>query len=523
MAQPLAALEFDIPQRSGEIFCLPPAAAFIALARDNARTLAAADVALAGVGLREVRQRMRRSVYTEATSYAAEVGLVIPAPWPAGDVLIGTGHQPFLFHPGIWTKQLLVDRLAAQAATLNMAVDCDAAEDVGADVPHLGDGLRIAHETLVRSGPDVPYEALPAPAPAEWEAFLARIDAHLQSLPHQHVRGVFSEFVERTAALRAPDLGGFLTLARRRHEGPRRYAELPVSRLTRTAEFRLFVVHIVRDAARFASSYNRHLEAYRERHNVRSPAQPFPNLTADAGRIELPFWGIRARRRRPVFAEPAGDRVRLYAGDQVVAEVPARGEVEGLGEVEIRPKALALTAFKRLCVVDFFVHGVGGGRYDRVTDEVLRDFFGIAPPAYGVVTSTLHLPLSEFDPADERAGAQRRLLELRHNPERVLTSPTPQQQQWIEEKWALIRGLEDRSLGRRERRDGTHRIRELNERLSESLAGERAALERRLAALAEISEASAAATYRGYPFCFFPPSAVDALVARMMGESPGGE
>ena len=521
MVYPPTVVEFDVPQHSGDILCLPPARTFLSLAGDNATHLDAADVHLAGLGLGDVRARMRRFVLTEAASYAASVGLALPAEWSGAGPLIGTGHQPFLFHPGIWTKHLLIARLGAQATAVNMPVDCDAAEDVGVDVPVLGDGLRVVRETLSRTDPDVPYEALPAPELEAWQAFLDRVDGHLQTLPRHTVHDVFTEFSARTARLHAPDLGAFLTLARRIHEGPRRYAEVPVSHLTRTAEFRLFVTHIFRDAARFAASYNQHLDAYRDRYNVRTAAQPFPNLTRDGPRTELPFWIIREGRRRAVFVEPAADRVRLWAGAEALAEVPLRGEPAGLDAVEIRPKALALTAFKRLCVVDLFVHGVGGGRYDRVTDDVLRDFFNLTPPVYAVASSTLHLPLNEFDPTEERAGLQRRLLELRHNPERVLAAPSPEQQQWVEEKWRLIHRLEDPSLLRRERRETTHRIRDLNGRLAHTLVGEQASIERRLAVLAEISDAPAAATHRGYPFCFFPPATVDALVDRIMGDGAG--
>ncbi|HEY6102756.1 MAG TPA: hypothetical protein VI007_05965 [bacterium] len=517
----MPAVEVDVPQKSGEVVCVPPAGAFLAAARGNAEQLDAADVHLAGTGLREVRIRMRQRVVTEAARYAADLRLALPEGWRARGPLIGTGHQPFLFHPGIWTKQLLVARFAGRATVLNMPVDCDAAEDVGVDVPVLSDGLRIVRETLLRAEADAPYEALPAPSSADWEGFLQRIDTGLRTLPHHGVHEIFSPFSERTARLEAPDLGGFLTLARRLHEGPRPYAELPVSRLTRTPEFRLFVTHILRDAGRFAFSYNRHLDAYRERYNVRSAAQPFPNLSQDGPRTELPFWIIRDGRRRPVFVERAGERVRLSAGAEEVAQIPLQGEPAGLDDVEIRPKALALTAFKRICIVDFFIHGVGGARYDRVTDAVLRDFFNLTPPAYAVVTSTLHLPLSEFDPTEERDALRRRLLDLRHNPERLLPAPGNEQRGWIEEKWSLIRRLEDPALARRDRREATHRIRDLNERLAYALADEGAAIERRLAALAGVGEASAAATHRAYPFCFFLPEAVEALVGRIVGGAAG--
>ena len=48
----------------------------------------------------------------------------------------------------------------------------------------------------------------------------------------------------------------------------------------------------------------------------------------------------------------------------------------------LRPRALTLTLFARLCLGDFFIHGIGGGKYDEVTDAIIRDYFGVEPPAY---------------------------------------------------------------------------------------------------------------------------------------------
>ena len=45
----------------------------------------------------------------------------------------------------------------------------------------------------------------------------------------------------------------------------------------------------------------------------------------------------------------------------------------------LRPRALTLTLFARVCLGDFFIHGIGGGKYDEVTDAIIRDYFGIEP------------------------------------------------------------------------------------------------------------------------------------------------
>ncbi len=48
--------------------------------------------------------------------------------------------------------------------------------------------------------------------------------------------------------------------------------------------------------------------------------------------------------------------------------------------------------FFRLLIVDQWVHGIGGGRYEQVNDRVIQRFFGIEPPAFSVTTATLYFP-----------------------------------------------------------------------------------------------------------------------------------
>ena len=48
--------------------------------------------------------------------------------------------------------------------------------------------------------------------------------------------------------------------------------------------------------------------------------------------------------------------------------------------------------YLRLMVVDQFVHGIGGGRYDQVTDRLIELHFGLQPPRFAVTTATLIFP-----------------------------------------------------------------------------------------------------------------------------------
>src|SRR3989454_9205939 len=219
MTDRVAAIEFEIPQKSGEALCLPPARQFAALARRNAALLTDAPLTIAGVRLADVRRRARTEVLQAAKTYALSLDLTASTFAPS-DLLLVTGHQPFLFHPGIWLKHLLIDRLAGSGmGALSMPVDNDVAEDVGADVPRLeATGLRLAHETLVRAGPDVPYEAVQAPAPREWRAVIGRPRAPLQTPPPPRAHAAPAAISRAAAGKRPAANRKLLRAARRPHE-----------------------------------------------------------------------------------------------------------------------------------------------------------------------------------------------------------------------------------------------------------------------------------------------------------------
>ena len=56
---------------------------------------------------------------------------------------------------------------------------------------------------------------------------------------------------------------------------------------------------------------------------------------------------------------------------------------------------MTTTLFARLLLADMFIHGLGGGKYDELTDSLMRDFYGIEPPSFLVLTGTLRLPFQK--------------------------------------------------------------------------------------------------------------------------------
>jgi hypothetical protein len=502
-----------IPERSGEVLIDPPLdriPSLLAAARDSS----CGDANVLGMPLGEFRRRAQ----TRALDLA---GVPAGAGRRQGAAWIVMGHQPLFFHPGVWMKYFLLTQLCADpdVTGLHLVVDSDAPGSLSAPIPAREERFVRRTETLLALAGDMPLEGHRPPTAEQWQGFCQRVRAHLATLAVPDISARFEAFVaEAEPALhRSVTLAAFLARMRRCYEARAavpRYLEVAVSTFAETEEFRRFALHLLQTPHELLQRYNANLDRYRGAHRLRSPANPFPNLGQANGFQETPFWIVREGRRADLYAAREGDRLRLRAAQGPIIDVPAgAGGVDALASagVAIRPKAITLTMFARLCVGDLFIHGVGGGSYDRVTDALASEVFGCTPCPYVVATATLYLPLlgEGAAPAEGRA-LERRLMELRHNPERYLDTSTDAVRRLVDEKWGLIRAVQTMRPGK-ERRAATHRIRELNVRLADGLVPEIDGLQARLAAADRASAVRDAVEYRGYPFFLFDPAAVAAL------------
>lgn len=222
-----------------------------------------------------------------------------------------------------------------------------------------------------------------------------------------------------------------------------------------------------------------------------------------------------------MWALAGPDGVSLTAEGRTLAVLPTSdttaASILAASDVVLVPKALTLTMFVRLICGDLLIHGRGGARYDRVTEGVVRRFFGIELPAHVVASATMRLPLRVTHVTDEDvSAATERLNRLTHHPDEWLADAHLDDASAKEVALGLVRrkaqlvsdigrpGADRKSLG--------IEIKAVNAQLAAVLEPVRLELEAELTRLSELRAAVEIIEDRTYPFCFFDPLEVAALV-----------
>lgn len=490
--------------------------------------------------------------------------------------VVATGHQVEFFHAGVLAKVIAAHALAARlgGGCVFFWVDGDEPRRGDLAVPQVTSrGVRRVTVPVPGFNARRPLEDQPAATRAEWLQFFASVTSlhefgDRSALPafarawltapgaasgqdDLDPEGACADMPPRStprndARRGAPRLGASLALpagapANRRIDmveamarahgatqatlGLGRVQPVRVSRLCATAAFRALAAGLLLDARRGAECYNAAVLAYRRRHRVRARGRPVPLLAIDNNRVEVPLWVVRrGAPRRRLYAEIDGERVRLLADDQVIGEgarskladaathgAPWPIERDGWG---LRPRALTLSAFLRLFVAELFIHGIGGAKYDEVTEEFVAAHAGLTPAPIGCVSATLHLPLphSALGPADI-AEARHASRDLRYNPQRHLARVPDDLRREREE---LVRRSNElraqRSADRVTRALVFRELRRVNERMLATDPWRAAQYDERVAALESQWALDRIALDREYFFALHPLDSLRTLV-----------
>ena len=417
-----------VPRDHGSLLAHPALDQASRLVDSNRRLFARyADCKLLTMPLATLRERAKAEILGLAQGYLSEAGEPAPSANVGAGLLI-TGHQPELFHSGVWAKNFAVQHLAPQLScvALNLIVDNDTAKSSVVKVPQAGRMLSVPFDHWKS---EAPYEEHRV---QDEELFRSFADRTRELIAWDSMLPAFWQDVQRVAT-RTAFVGERFAAARRTWERRWGYAplELPMSRLCESEAFAWFACHLLIHRTRFRDVHNEEIRAYRERNGIRSKHHPAPELTCDGEWCEMPFWGWKAgeQRRQKLFVRGDDHRLEMRIGDrmgptlegspeQIVAAfrtLPSQGW-------KIRTRAFTTTLFSRLVLADLFVHGIGGGKYDEIVDGLMRRYIGLGDaPALQVLSATLLLPLPRHPHAMDEERTQRRLIrDIEWNPQRYL-------------------------------------------------------------------------------------------------------
>jgi hypothetical protein len=506
-----------VPSGDGALLAEPPLPKACSLLAVNAGRLAGWDYDFQGRRAAWLRAKARQEAVEQARLFLSRHGLETPAALPTAESpLVVTGHQPELFHPGVWVKNFATAGLAQACGGfgLNLIVDNDVLKSTTLRVPHReGPSLRVERIAFDDGFGEIPFEDLKVQNEQVFASFRDRVRERLDPAIADPL---IDDFWPR--ALRhgteTDRVGLRFALARREIEGSwnTHNLELPISLLCQTESFLWFAAHLMAQLPRYQSIHNTALALYRKTAKIRSRHHPVPQLRRQGDWLEAPFWVWRAAepRRRSLMTRQLATtmELRIDGEDRPFLELPLAPDREACcaverlkelpgKEIRLRTRALTTTMFARYLLGDLFIHGIGGAQYDVLGDAISREFLGVEPPAYLTLSMTFWLGLGSNPATREQLDATAHLLrDLTFNPDRHLSKPlTPSEQLWAAAKREAIAGP---VATRRERRARCATIRRCNETLQPDVEAQRQDLSREREWLLRGLQENALARDRGY-------------------------
>lgn len=427
-----------------------------------------------------LRPRARQQMIEDAIRYTsayrdvewakgriASMGQAIPT-------VLMAGHQPTIFHPGVWFKNFALSHLGAVhgALPINLVIDNDVASSSSIRVPSVdvaSGEIRRAIVAYDRAGGGVPFEQTTIEDLDTFNDFDASVVDAMGGIGHDPCITALWKHA-REAVARCGVAGCALAQARHGLEADvgLRTLEMPLGVLCRGSAFAEFLLTILTDLPRFQKSYNNQTDFYRAAHGIRSSAHPVPHLESQeegsgqweegsgqwlegsgpcldgsgqcldgSGQwLESPLWvyGNDSPTRKPVWVKRSGDELVLSDSPGSAASLDGRSitinvshrklAAEQLANLvdpnfKLRPRALITTMYARLILSDLFIHGIGGGKYDQLGDRIIEDFYGVKSPEFMVISATILLPEARAERKLNKIGElKRKIRDTYYQPER---------------------------------------------------------------------------------------------------------
>lgn len=407
-----------------------------------------------------------------AARFRAQLGLPTERP------VVMSGHQAQVWHPGILAKLFALRAFARRtgAAAAWVVVDHDDHDPFAIRAPVIGADGRLA---VAIFGPPAAPEHVPVCRRAPWNpgapwrlpdrahAAAPNVERGLEQVRAALARHAAAQDAAEQTALAAWDLlpGG----------APADVVVIRATALARTTLFAELAERMRRDPAACAEAHN-------------AAVQSFPReRIAPLAEGELPLWSIG-----PSIGSA---RRRVFAGD-----------LASTGVAALAPRALLLTGLMRLAACDLFVHGLGGERYDRITERWLAAWLSVSLAPTTMATATVRLRIPGRLPTPEQiARAAWVAHRARHDPALLDDEARAARKRDL---LARIAAAPPRSAERAALFDQLH---DLLHESEHAHAAALAALDARAADLRARAGEAAIAADRAWPFPLYEPDQLVAL------------
>lgn len=553
--QPWERTRLRVPRENGTFLIHPEPAAILRHIDELSKSpelAGSAECRILNSGLTEFRAAARSEVIAAASQWTSDL-LGRPVEVASSAPLIMTGHQPELFHLGVFVKNIATSQLASRAngVGLNLVVDNDLMASTQIRIP-VGDRDNPGISTIDfdTARPPVPWEEARLADMELMETFADRVSSAMRQWNIEPLVAEFWPKVTATAAERATDdqgasLAECLTAGRAslEHEWGLGNLELPISQLCETEAFRSFAAHILLHADEFRRVYNQVLSEYRHVNRIRSSSHPVPELELQRGWCETPFWIWQADdpRRGRLFVRRVGETLELATAPDssslvysvtLSLDATADDSTEALKRLSLvgfrlRTRALTTTLFSRLSLCDLFVHGIGGAKYDAMTDRIAARFFGVGLPEYLTLSATEWLPIGEPHTATQSDVSRltQMLRELQQNPQRHLGPDIDADAQTLAiEKASLI---DQQNFARNN--EATHetsssgnkryrRFPEINRDLAKQTEHQQRLIREELAHVEQRLAANQTLMSREFSFCLYSESTIQCMINKLRSD-----
>ncbi|HPS55053.1 MAG TPA: hypothetical protein PLP05_05600, partial [Sedimentisphaerales bacterium] len=390
--------------------------------------------------------------------------------------LIVTGHQPIWHHPGILAKNIIAAKFARQinGTCIHLVVDHDTGDsDMTLPFSNHDQMLDFMKTPIENNLHNVPFEFRNKP---DLKIINNLISSIAENCPENFCCQLWSEHIKNhpqiISSLKSiADIITFLQAILNNTLGIE-MLYLPTSMMSQSDSFLKFVSSIIENYEKFTYIYNDAILKNATHSN-------FKILDIDSSeKAALPLWLVAA----------SGIRTCLYAKKIRSSKIIISTLSKKLGTLDLtaditqqikniltmhqlflRPKAITMMLFVRLFLSDFFIHGIGGGLYEKITDFILDNYYNLKKTDTAIATATAALPLFKQPPQQYDINTMNQNIhKIRHNPEKYIDKillENNRVKKDIETKKNMIRHACDPTKSPQQKQDAWKNINRINSRL----------------------------------------------------------